>query len=198
MPRGKPGNPYIHKDPLKEATDAVYHAVRNIAMVSISPRVAERIAERAVRAYLTARGENNFGNRMKPSTLRLYEMEVGDIIEVEATCKANLHGQFKTIRQKTGNDQLKWKCEQISPGKWRVERRENGTSQMFKRPYHNPKAVFLAEIPVGEWRPFPLAKEPNRINTDFTKNKARAILEDNNADWRARTREGVVEITRIR
>lgn len=198
MPRGKPGNPYIHKDPLDEATIAVKSALRNISNLTITDSSARRIAERAVRAYLTVRGENNFGSRMKPSTLRIYEMEVGDIIEVEATCKANLHGQFKTIRQKTGIDDLKWKTEQVRPGVWRIERRPNGSYNLFKRPEHNPKAMFLAEIPLGEWRKFPGVKEPNRINTDFTKNKARAILKDNTADWRARTIDGVVEITRIR
>lgn len=177
-------------------------SIKNIAMIHVSEKVAERIAERCVRAYLTARGENNFGSRMKGSTLRIYEMEVGDIIEVEATCKANLHGQFKTIRQKTGNDSLKWKCEQISPGKWRVERRENGSTCMFKRPYHNPKAVFLAEIPVGESMIYEGLPESNRICNDFTKNKARAILKDGgfegNAEWRARNLgDNRIEITRL-
>lgn len=199
MPRGHPGNPYIHKDPLREATLAVQASIRNLVGFTPNPKQAERVAERCIRAYLTTRGENNFGNRMKPSTLQIYEMEVGDVIEVEATGKHVLHGQFKTVRMKTGIEDLKWKCEEISPGRWRVERRPNGSWNRGKNPLNTPKAVFLAGIPPGETRFYEGATDAFQLISGYLKNKAREILGNQDVDWRAKRVVGKgYNVTRIR
>lgn len=197
MPRGKPGNPHIHKIPLEEAAHAVKASVKNLTGHTVTDNVAQRIAERVVRTYLIAKGVENFGSRMKDTTVAIMELEVGRSIEVEANCKANLHGQFKSIRRRTNNEDLKWRVEQIKPGLWRVERRGDGSYNKGKSPTRNPKAVWLASIPINGHKVFEGEKAFEIIN-DFTKNKARAVLDNNEAEWKAKTIPDGIQVTRIR
>lgn len=198
MPRGIPSlHPPIMSEALNEATIALAQALAHV--MGIHPRGnMSRVAERVVKAYLVSSSQLRFGSRMKPSTKEILAMEVNDIIEVEALSKQQLHGQFKTVRKKMNNPEMKFKCEQLRPGWWRIERRIDGSWNKYKAPERNHKALFLSELLLGdEGRVFP-AKKAFDIISDFTKNKARQILKDNNAEWRAKTVLGGILVRRIR
>lgn len=184
----------------QELQDEVRAAIRNVLSVSLPDHQVSRITDRFLAAYRRA-AMGKTGTRLKDTTYEIMALEVGEAVEVEASCKANLHGQFKTIRRKLVEPDRKWRVEQVRPGVWRVERRPDGAWNLKKSPLRNPKAVFLANLQLdGRAETYPGVTKPNQIINCHTKNKARDLLGDKNAEWSAYTStvNGVVYVRRTR
>ena len=186
------------KSGLDRAEEAAQQSIRTLIGTRVSGNF-RRIAERVLIAYFEDTSLRS-GSRIKDTTEEIMHMEVGATMEVEATCKANIHGQFNTARKKLDNPDAKWKIEPISHMLWRVERVPDGSYVKRKDPKRNGKALFLAEIPLRRKRLFPeRLPKCNHLVNGFTKDRAREILQDPNADWKGRTiASGHISVTRIK
>jgi hypothetical protein len=182
----------------QELQDEVRAAIRNVVSVMLPDHQVVRITDRFITAYRRAM-MGKTGTRLKATTYDIMALAVGEEIEVEASCKANLHGQFKTIRRKLNEPDRKWRVEQVRPGVWRVERRPDGAWNLQKSAYRNPKAVFLAALTVGgAARTYPGLAKCHQILNCHTKSKARTLTGDVTADWSGKTTSQGVTIRRTK
>lgn len=187
----------IPKHALNYVAEEMSLTARSLFGRAITPGEARRLAERAVRAYRFAMAGKT-GSRVGNTTNVLMMLKVGESVEVEATCKQNLHGNAKTARRLMSNPDLKFRFEQVEPFVWRVERRPDGAFNLNKSPERNAKAVFLAGIKVGEAKQYIGLKKSNQIVNDFVKNKARLILKDKQANWTGKAYARGVTVRRLK
>lgn len=188
----------ISRPALVEATEALERSLASALGIRPRGNIA-RVAEHTVTAYLRARAENTRQNRMKAETVALMHMDIGDEIVIWAKCKQNIHGQFKSIRLKMQNQDMKWRIVEEKPFHWRVRRLPDDGNIQHKPAEWNPKAKFLAALPLGgDYEIYPGLKKAHEIIAGNHKNKAREILGDLNAEWRSlRVPEGIA-VKRIR
>lgn len=189
----------IRQPALSVATESLERSLLAVMGVKVRGNT-RRVAERVIGDYLKACAEDTLRSRMKAETLAMMHMEVGEEIEVHATCKQNLHGQQKTIRRKTGNPRMKWRVTDLGQLRWRVRRMPDSDDVQLGKPAEwNAKAVFLADLKAGgPPGTFENVRRPFDIIGAFNKNKAREILGDYNAEWKTKTIDGTLWVWRIR
>lgn len=186
----------LNHDALAEATDVLRSSMRSAFGVELRGNYA-RVAERVITTYLEGRADKEW--RLSENTRILLRMKVGEEVYLAATCKQNLHGAMKTARKKMNCLTAKWRIEEVRSEYWRIVRLPDGANAMKRDPMRNPKAVFLAAIPVGQARVWLSGNKSWDVCNDNNKNKARAILQDPSANWRGRRlHEGGYEIRRIK
>jgi hypothetical protein len=187
----------LRKHALDYAAQETERSIRNLLGRTVSSEQCRRIAERTIRGYNFAMAGKS-GSRVGHTTNIIGMLKVGESVEVEASSKANLHGSIKTLRRLTSNPELKFRFEQIEPFIWRIERRPDGAYNLNKAPERNAKAVFIASVPLGGTKRYTGLRKTNQILNDFTKNKARLILNDLTANWKGKRYSRGIEIRRVK
>lgn len=159
-------------------------------------KVLYAIARRTIRSYLAAletqpkRGHD----RLREETKQMAALKIGEEAIFPPVPRSVMFARAVTARKLMNNPDARWDIRLDYSNHIVCTRRADGSAYQYD-PTRNPITVFIASIPLGESK---TTTELNRnsLSTHY-KLGARKILKCPTANWKCRTTNKGIKITRI-
>lgn len=156
---------------------------------------AEKLVRRLLRMYLKLnKDQNRNEKRLAAETYTLIGMAIGQTIVFEPCAKSVMRNRMKTARDRLNNPGARWSLTFNSDGKLECTRLEDYQPYRYN-PTLNRNAVWLANIPKGQTRTTKKWKNRQTLGSNM-KVAARRILQNDKANWSARTTAEGIKVTR--
>lgn len=188
------GEPALNRESLSAAISELKTAIDDEGL-SIEDKFIERLARRTIKTYLKAKDtvEPN-GRFIAIETRKLIAMPIGAIEVFRAVAPQVMRSRMKTARAKMHNPNARWAIHTMPDFRISVKRLEDGASYHHD-PRRNKRACFLASLRIDETQITKILRNRQSLSTNL-KIAARKILGKDNADWKAKTVDRGIAVTR--
>lgn len=189
------GEPQMQTAPFNTAAIELARGMASVGHAAPTV-VVEALARRTIRAYLKhARAIREPKHNTAPETRMLAAMAIGEVQEFPPADNSLYRSRMITARKLMENPDATWRVLRHRDGQpVRIKRIHDGQRD-YKATPDNPRAVFLAALPVG----LPTFTDlfERRIEMWY-KLTARRILGSDDANWRLQCVQGRARVTRLR
>ena len=131
------------------------------------------------------------------TTTEIAALFPGQFLETKEMCRQAIHKRFNTARRMLEDEDAKWRIDKVEPGLIRITRLRHG--EAYQRDVKSAKVYEIASLRVGESKIAEHIKSTRSTGALGTNHKisARRLLGNDSADWRLRSTNQGVRITRI-